>query len=84
MRKFTLVAFALASTVLASLPAHASQADRKSDEASSVPAVLSPFSGEFVSRGETADKEKDVAAAPSPFSGRFVSGGEVTVNGASS
>ncbi len=84
MRKLTVVAFALASTVLASLPAHASLADRKSDQASEVPAVASPFSGHFVSRGETADKGSDVAVAPSPFSGHFVSGGEVVSNGASS
>lgn len=84
MRKLTVVAFALAFTALASLPAQASLAERKSEQASEVPAAPSPFSGQFVSRGESADKAGDTDVAPSPFSGRFVSGGEVVSNGVSS
>lgn len=51
MRKFALITL-VSLFAISALPANASLADRKSDEASKEPARPAPFSGQIVIRGE--------------------------------
>lgn len=77
MRKFALVT--LASLIaIAAVPAHATLADRKSDEPSAESAQPAPYSGQVVSRGEvrSEDAKKDTAE-PAPYSGQLVIRGEI-------
>ncbi|MAI34869.1 hypothetical protein DXI23_15525 [Marinobacter flavimaris] len=77
MRKFALVTLASLITV-AALPAHATLADRKSDEPRSEQAQPAPYSGQIVIRGEIQDRDADNhAAKPAPYSGQIVIRGQV-------
>ncbi|ADP97426.1 hypothetical protein ABWH88_01520 [Marinobacter adhaerens] len=77
MRKFALVTLASLIT-LAALPAHATLADRKSDEPRSEQAQPAPYSGQIVIRGEIQDRDADNhAAKPAPYSGQIVIRGQV-------
>lgn len=77
MRKFALVTLASLVTV-AALPAHATLADRKSDEPRSEQAQPAPYSGQIVIRGEIQDRDADNhAAKPAPYSGQIVIRGQV-------
>jgi hypothetical protein len=77
MRKIAL--FTLASLfTLAALPANATLADRKSDEARSEHAQPAPYSGQIVIRGEIQDRDAETdTAKPAPYSGQVVIRGEV-------
>lgn len=77
MRKLALVTLASLITV-AALPAHATLADRKSDEPRSEQAQPAPYSGQIVIRGEIQDRDaiKDTAE-PAPYSGQIVIRGQV-------
>lgn len=77
MRRIAL--FTLASLVtVAALPAHATLADRKSDEPRSEQAQPAPYSGQMVIRGEIQDRDaKNDSAEPAPYSGQIVIRGEV-------
>lgn len=77
MRNFVLVTFA-SLIAFAAIPAHATQADRNSDETHFDDAQAAPYSGQIVIRGEVRDEEanKD-AAEPAPYSGQVVIRGEV-------
>jgi len=77
MRKIAL--FTLASLfTLAALPANATLADRKSDEARSEHAQSAPYSGQIVIRGEIQDRDAETdTAKPAPYSGQVVIRGEV-------
>lgn len=55
MRKFALITLASLFTI-AALPAHATLADRKSDEPRSEQAQPAPYSGQVVIRGEVRSK----------------------------
>ncbi|MBW3225372.1 hypothetical protein [Marinobacter adhaerens] len=77
MRKFALVTLASLITV-AALPAHATLADRKSDEPRSEQAQPAPYSGQIVIRGEIQDRDADNhVAKPAPYSGQIVIRGQV-------
>ncbi len=77
MRKFALVTLASLITV-AALPAHATLADRKSDEPRSEQAQPAPYSGQIVIRGEIQDRDADNhGAKPAPYSGQIVIRGQV-------
>lgn len=77
MRKFVLVTLASLITV-AALPAHATLADRKSDEPRSEQAQPAPYSGQIVIRGEIQDRDAmNGAAEPAPYSGQIVIRGQV-------
>ena len=77
MRKFALVTLASLITV-AALPAHATLADRKSDEPRSEQAQPAPYSGQIVIRGEIQDRDAmNGAAEPAPYSGQIVIRGQV-------
>ena len=77
MRKFAMVTLASLIT-LAALPAHATLADRKSDEPRSEQAQPAPYSGQIVIRGEIQDRDADNhAAKPAPYSGQIVIRGQV-------
>ncbi|MBL3827161.1 MULTISPECIES: hypothetical protein [unclassified Marinobacter] len=77
MRKFVLVTLASLITV-AALPAHATLADRKSDEPRSEQAQPAPYSGQIVIRGEIQDRDaKNDTANPAPYSGQIVIRGQV-------
>ncbi len=77
MRKFALVTLASLITV-AALPAHATLADRKSDEPRSEQAQPAPYSGQIVIRGEIQDRDAlNDTAEPAPYSGQIVIRGQV-------
>lgn len=77
MRKFALFTLASLFTV-AALPAHATLADRKSDESRSERAQPAPYSGQMVIRGEIQDRDaKSDTAMPASYSGQVVIRGEV-------
>lgn len=77
MRKIALFTLASLFTV-AALPAHATLADRKSDEPRSEQAQPAPYSGQIVIRGEIQDRDaKNDTAEPAPYSGQIVIRGEV-------
>ena len=77
MRKFALVTLASLITV-AALPAHATLADRKSDEPRSEQAQPAPYSGQIVIRGEIQDRDaENHTAKPAPYSGQIVIRGQV-------
>ncbi|MEE2764713.1 MAG: hypothetical protein VYA91_14600 [Pseudomonadota bacterium] len=77
MRKVALVTLASLIAV-AALPAHATLADRKSDEPSAEAAQPAPYSGQIVIRGEVRSEDAEkVAAEPAPYSGQVVIRGEV-------
>lgn len=77
MRKIALFTLASLFTV-AALPAHATLADRKSDEPRSEQAQPAPYSGQIVIRGEIQDRDaKNDSAEPAPYSGQIVIRGEV-------
>lgn len=77
MRKFLLVTLASLITV-AALPAHATLADRKSDEPRSEQAQPAPYSGQIVIRGEIQDRDAmNGAPEPAPYSGQIVIRGQV-------
>jgi len=77
MRKFALVTLASLITV-AALPAHATLADRKSDEPRSEQAQPAPYSGQIVIRGEIQDRDAaNPGAKPAPYSGQIVIRGQV-------
>ena len=77
MRKFALVTLASLITV-AALPAHATLADRKSDEPRSEQAQPAPYSGQIVIRGEIQDRDaKNDAVNPASYSGQIVIRGQV-------
>lgn len=77
MRKFSLATLA-SLIVVAALPAHATLADRKSDEPGNHPVLPAPYSGQVVIRGEVRTEQVDKEAAlPAPFSGHIVIRGEV-------
>tara|TARA_Y100001001_G_scaffold70993_1_gene68981 strand:- start:4605 stop:4856 length:252 start_codon:yes stop_codon:yes gene_type:complete len=77
MRKFALVTLASLITV-AALPAHATLADRKSDEPRSEQAQPAPYSGQIVIRGEIQERDaKNDTANPAPYSGQIVIRGQV-------
>lgn len=77
MRKLTLITLASLFT-LAALPAHATLADRKSDEPRSEQAQPAPYSGQIVIRGEIQDRDsKHENAEPAPYSGQIVIRGQV-------
>ncbi len=77
MRKITLFTLVSLFTV-AALPAHATQADRKSDEPRSEQAQPAPYSGQVVIRGEVQGRDaKNDTAEPAPYSGQVVIRGEV-------
>ncbi|MDF0750470.1 hypothetical protein NLU14_09520 [Marinobacter sp. 71-i] len=77
MRKIALFTLASLFTV-AALPAHATLADRKSNEPRSEQAQPAPYSGQMVIRGEIQDRDaKNDTAEPAPYSGQIVIRGEV-------
>ncbi|TYC62476.1 hypothetical protein FMN52_01565 [Marinobacter sp. BW6] len=77
MRKFALVTLASLITA-AALPAHATLADRKSDQPRSEQAQPAPYSGQIVIRGEIQDRDaKSDTANPAPYSGQIVIRGQV-------
>ena len=77
MRKFALITLASLFTI-AALPAHATLADRKSDEPRSEQAQPAPYSGQIVIRGEIQDRDsKHENAEPAPYSGQIVIRGQV-------
>jgi hypothetical protein len=77
MRKFALVTLASLITV-AALPAHATLADRKSDEPRSEQAQPAPYSGQIMIRGEIQDRDAlNDTAEPAPYSGQIVIRGQV-------
>lgn len=77
MRKLTLITLASLFT-LAALPAHATLADRKSDEPRSEQAQPAPYSGQIVIRGEIQGRDsKHENAEPAPYSGQIVIRGQV-------
>ena len=75
----TTVLVALTSLLAAAaLPAHATLADRKSDETHFENAQPAPYSGQTVMRGEIQDRNAaGHSAGPSPYSGNIVIRGEV-------
>lgn len=77
MRKLALVT--LTSLIAAAaVPAHATLADRKSDEPNAETSVPAPYSGQVVIRGEVRSENVDKEAAePAPYSGQVVIRGEV-------
>ncbi|QTN40814.1 hypothetical protein [Marinobacter salsuginis] len=77
MRKLALVT--LTSLIaMAALPAHATLADRKSDEIRHEQAQPAPYSGQIVIRGEIQNRDaKHENAEPAPYSGQIVIRGEV-------
>lgn len=77
MRKFVLATFA-SLFAFAAIPAHATLADRKSDETNFDEAQAAPYSGQIVIRGEIRSENVDKdAAEPAPYSGQIVIRGEV-------
>lgn len=77
MRKTVLVALT-SLLAAAALPAHATLADRKSDETRFENAQPAPYSGQLVIRGEIQDRDAaDHSAEPAPYSGHIVIRGEV-------
>lgn len=77
MRKLTLITLASLITVTA-LPAHATLADRKSDEPRTEQAQPAPYSGQIVIRGEIQGRDtQQQSAEPAPYSGQVVIRGEV-------
>ena len=77
MRRFALVTLASLIT-MAALPAHATLADRKSDEPRSEQAQPAPYSGQIVIRGEIQDRDAlNDTAEPAPYSGQIVIRGHV-------
>jgi len=77
MHTITLVTLASLIAV-AAFPAHATLADRKSDQPNAETAQLAPYSGQTVIRGVVRSEEADIGdAAPDPYSGQIVSRGEV-------
>lgn len=77
MRKIALFTLASLLTV-ATLPAQATLADRKSDESRSEQAQPAPYSAQIVVRGEIQDRDaKNDTAEPAPYSGQVVIRGEV-------
>lgn len=77
MRKTVLVALT-SLLAAAALPAHATLADRKSDETRFENAQPAPYSGQLVIRGEIQDRDTaDHSAEPAPYSGHIVIRGEV-------
>ena len=62
----------------AAFPAHATLADRKSDETHFENAQPAPYSGQLVIRGEIQDRDAaGRSAEPAPYSGHIVIRGEV-------
>ena len=77
MRKFVLITLASVFAA-AALPANATLADRKSDEARSEQAQPAPYSGQIVIRGEIQDRDaENHTAKPAPYSGQIVIRGQV-------
>lgn len=77
MRKLTLITLASLITVTA-LPAHATLADRKSDEPRTEQAQPAPYSGQILIRGEIQGRDtQQQSAEPAPYSGQVVIRGEV-------
>ena len=77
MRKFVLATFT-SLIAFAAVPAHATLADRKSDETHFDEAQAAPYSGQVVIRGEVRSEKADKdAAEPAPYSGQVVIRGEV-------
>lgn len=77
MRKFALITLASLVTI-AALPAHATLADRKSDEPRPEHAQPAPYSGQIVIRGEIQNRDANHEnAEPAPYSGQIVIRGEV-------
>jgi len=77
MRKAALITLASLMAATA-LPAHATLADRKSDQPSTEEAHPAPYSGQVVIRGEIQDRNANHEnAEPAPYSGQVVIRGEV-------